>query len=417
MTTNEQTTSGIKQWLFTGATCLLFASIIAGERAQALLSICMGLQLASILFLTKPSVLIKNFTSNRALFWFSFSFLFLIVGFLYNQNLKYLAERLQIKLPFLLYALLWPSAPKLAGTHLRALVWAYTAVITATVTCILGNYALHFAEINQMYLESKIMPGPISHIRFSLLVVFGIYFIYYFIKNELAFKPTTERNVLIAIALFLCVFLHIYSVRSGILTLYVTTALVLFNHIWKSRNIKHLMVATSVIGCIGIGSFLLSPTMRNKLINTQQDVGVYQNDKDPNYNSLATRMVSYKTALELFEENIWIGCGQGDLKDKNDALFRQNYPTIVTPILPHNQFLLYLAATGILGVLVFTLSFTAPLWVDKGFKLEFLQVGYTILLIAFQFEPMIETQVGVICTILFIFIPILFVRNNRLVMA
>lgn len=185
-------------------------------------------------------------------------------------------------------------------------------------------------------------------------------------------------------------------------------ALVLINHVWQSKNIKHLMIATSIIGCIGIGSFLLSPTMRNKLINTQQDVGVYQQDKDPNFNSLATRMVSYQTALAIFKENIWIGCGQGDLKDKNDELFRANYPTVLTPILPHNQFILYLAATGLIGFLIFTIGFTAPLWRKRGYKLEIIQVGYVILLIAFQFEPMIETQIGVICTLLFVLLPLQF---------
>ena len=406
MDLNNTKNINLKQWLFTALTCTLFASIVVAEKAQAVLSICMGLQLASIIFLTKPAEFIRNYIKDRTMLWFSVSYLFLIFSFMYSSNTHYLLERLQIKLPFLLYALVWPSIGILSTQQIRVIIWGYLSVITLTVIGILANYALHFDAVNQMYLESKIMPGPISHIRFSLLVVFGIYLAYYFIKKELSFKPSVERNILFGVAIFLCIFLHIYSVRSGILTLYAMMALVLANHVWQSKNIKHLMVATTIIGCIGIGSFLLSPTMRNKLINTQQDVGVYQQDKDPNYNSLATRMVSYQTALTIFKENIWIGCGQGDLKDKNDELFRTNYPTIITPILPHNQFILYLAATGIIGLLLFTIGFTAPLWRKGGYKIEVIQVGFVILLIAFQFEPMIETQIGVICTLLFVLLPL-----------
>lgn len=406
MDLNNTKNINLKQWLFTALTCTLFASIVVAEKAQAVLSICMGLQLASIIFLTKPAEFIRNYIKDRTMLWFSVSYLFLIFSFIYSSNTHYLLERLQIKLPFLLYALVWPSIGILSTQQIRVIIWGYLSVITLTVVGILANYALHFDAVNQMYLESKIMPGPISHIRFSLLVVFGIYLAYYFIKKELSFKPSVERNILFGVAIFLCIFLHIYSVRSGILTLYAMMALVLANHVWQSKNIKHLMVATTIIGCIGIGSFLLSPTMRNKLINTQQDVGVYQQDKDPNYNSLATRMVSYQTALAIFKENIWIGCGQGDLKDKNDELFRTNYPTIITPILPHNQFILYLAATGIIGLFLFTIGFTAPLWRKGGYKIEVIQVGFVILLIAFQFEPMIETQIGVICTLLFVLLPL-----------
>ncbi len=408
MDLNDTKRTNLKQWLFAALTCTLFASIVAAEKAQAVLSICMGLQLASIIFLTKPIELLRTYIKDKTMIWFSVSYLFLLFSFAYSSNTNYLLERLQIKLPFLLYALVWPSVGVLSKQQIRTVVWGYLSIVSLTVIGILVNYALHFEAINQLYLESKIMPGPISHIRFSLLVVFGIYLAYFFIKQELQFKPSIERNLLIGIGIFLCVFLHIYSVRSGILTLYAMFALVLINHVWQSKNIKHLMIATTIIGCIGIGSFLLSPTMRNKLINTQQDVGVYQQDKDPNFNSLATRMVSYQTALTIFKTNIWIGCGQGDLKDKNDELFRTNYPTVLTPILPHNQFILYLAATGLIGFLIFTIGFTAPLWRKRGYKTEIIQVGYVILLIAFQFEPMIETQIGVICTLLFVLLPLQF---------
>ncbi|MFN3446776.1 MAG: hypothetical protein ACK44D_13645, partial [Bacteroidia bacterium] len=104
-------------------------------------------------------------------------------------------------------------------------------------------------------------------------------------------------------------------------------------------------------------------------------------------------------------ENILWGCGQGDLKDKNDALFKRDYPSITTPIIPHNQFIYYLAATGLVGLIIFTFAFTAPLWVNRFYQFEFMQVAYVILLLAFQFEAMIETQIGVACTLLIVLLP------------
>src|SRR5574343_459987 len=108
-----------RQWLFTALTCTLFASIVVAEKAQAILSICMGLQLASIIFLTKPAEFIRNYIKDRTMLWFSVSYLFLILSFIYSSNTHYLLERLQIKLPFLLYALVWPSIGILSTQQIR----------------------------------------------------------------------------------------------------------------------------------------------------------------------------------------------------------------------------------------------------------------------------------------------------------
>lgn len=403
--------SAYKEQLFTITTCLLFVSIILGEKAQAVLSISMGLHIASILLLTAPTALFKNFFQNRAMLLFSFSFLFLLFSFFYSNNWKYLAERLQIKLPFLLYAVIIPSIGSIKPSQLQSILKVYILTIVLTVIGILTNYVLNFDAINQMYLESKIMPGPINHIRFSLLVVFAIYLCYYYLKNILLFKQSKATYIFLSALLFLFIFLHIYSVRSGLLALYAVVGIALINYFWASKNLKHITIASVLIVSIASISLLASPSLRNKITNTIQDITVVRQSENPNFNSIATRVASYQTALIIFKENIWFGCGQGDLKDKNDALFKQLYPTVETPIIPHNQFIYYLAATGLIGIGIFIISFTAPLWFNKGYTIEIIQVGYVILLLAFQFEAMIETQIGVVSTLLFILIPLLSSNN------
>lgn len=393
-----------KTTLFTLFTCLWFVGIIAGEKAPAILSITMIVQLLSVLLLTHPKMLWSNFINNKAMAFFSLSFLFLLLSFFYSDNLKYLGERLQIKVPILLYALIWPSIGILSKKQIKAIFYSLVGVCVISAGGILTNYALHFEEINQLYLQSKIMPGPINHIRYSLLIVFAICVIYYYIKQQHA-ESKTEKKLLMTTAIFLILFLHIYSVRSGLLTLYAVIVISVINQVIATKNYKQIGIAVGALVGIVMISLAISPTMRNKLINTKQDVNVYANQEDPNFNSLATRMVSYKTALEIAKENILWGCGQGDLRDKNDALFRRDYPSIITPIIPHNQFIYYLAATGLIGLIIFTIAFTAPFWLSKFYKFELMQVAYVILLLAFQFEAMIETQIGVACTLLIVLFP------------
>ncbi len=415
MVQRTSNTDYYKTVFFTLFTCLWFVGIILGEKAPAMLSICSIGQVLSVILLTHPKKLWANFISDKGMLIFSLSFLFLLLSFFYSDNLKYLGERLQIKVPILLYALIWPSIGVLSQKQIKVIFYSLISICVISASGILTNYALNYDKINELYLQSKIMPGPINHIRYSLLIVFVICVIYYFIKQQLI-KSKIEKKLMMATAIFLILFLHIYSVRSGLLTLYAVIAIGVINQVIANKNYKQIGIAAGALVCIVMISLAISPTMRNKLINTKQDVNVYTNQENPNFNSLATRMVSYKTALEIAKENIWLGCGQGDLRDKNDALFKRDYPSIITPIIPHNQFIYYLAATGLIGLIIFSLTFTAPIWVNHFYKYELIQFAYAILLIAFQFEAMIETQIGVACTLLFVLIPY-YLSQKRIAMA
>jgi O-antigen ligase len=90
-----------------------------------------------------------------------------------------------------------------------------------------------------------------------------------------------------------------------------------------------------------------------------------------------------------------IGCGLGDIRDLNTQIFREKYPDVTKPIIPHNQFLYLLAATGILGFLLFLILWIFPLWKFKKIAHPFLWGIYTLMLLAFQVEAVLETQLGV----------------------
>ncbi|MFN7311924.1 MAG: O-antigen ligase family protein [Bacteroidota bacterium] len=401
--------------LFAITNVFILGGIIVAEKAPAILSIAMGSQLLCILLFTQPKSILRNLLSDKGLFIFCFGYLFLLSSFFYSNNYNYLFERLQIKIPLLIAPIIWASAPVFDLKRIRLVVFSFTGIIFITASGIILNYLMHYDAVNQMYLESKIMPGPINHIRFSLLVVFVIYMIFNHLKYNLNFKNTLETKLLATIGILLVIFLHVYSVRSGLLALYGIIGLTLFNHLIHTKNFKQITIAGFCIILIGLISFAVSPTMRNKFVNTKQDVNVYKNNQDPNYNSLSTRMVSYKTGLQIFQSNILWGCGLGDLKDENDALFKSQYPTIETPIIPHNQFLYYLAATGLVGFLVFCFTFISVPLLDQYFRYEYLQVVYLTLILAFQFEAMLETQIGVAVAITLIFTSRHLVKSKKII--
>jgi O-antigen ligase len=400
-----------KQYLFIAFSCLLFGTIVLAEHSPALLSISMMGQLFSIILFTKPKNLIQNFIQNKPLLYFSFGYLMLLFSFFYSENTSYLWERLQIKIPLLLYPIVLPSLPALSGKQLRIIFYAYISSVVLTSAGILGNYALNYEYYNQLYLEAKVMPGPIHHIRWSLLVVFASYLTFYHFRYYTT--RTSEKYLLAFVFIFLSIFIHIYSVRSGIVCFYCAIILAIINYVMKTRNFKYTLIGISVLILIGVLSLFLSPTLNNKILNTQKDYTGLTNNQNPNHNTLSTRIISMQIGFDIYKENKLFGCGQGDIKDKTDVLFYEKHPSITTPILPHNQFVYYLAATGIIGLIIFLISFTAPLWSNGNYTHELIQAAYLILLIAFQFEPMLETQIGVATTLIMLLIVFVYLKPLR----
>jgi O-antigen ligase len=173
------------------------------------------------------------------------------------------------------------------------------------------------------------------------------------------------------------------------------------------KQTKLALLAALVIGLAGGITLFVSPTVRNKITNTAQDLQVVKENKSANNQSLASRMISYKNALQIAKESsIWWGCGLGDIQDLNNEIFVKQYPEVTKKILPHNQFLFYFAALGLIGLLLFILLFYYPLFYQKAWQSPILLVQYTILSIAFMFEAPLENQLGVAFSLIFILLPL-----------
>jgi O-antigen ligase len=159
---------------------------------------------------------------------------------------------------------------------------------------------------------------------------------------------------------------------------------------------------------------MASPTVRNKITNTSQDIKVVQSNGSANNQSLASRMISYQNAIQIAKESsVWWGCGLGDIEDLNNQIFKIQYPEVEKKILPHNQFLFYYAALGILGLLLFIATFYGPLFVKKLRQNSLMQTQYIIISLFFMVEAPLENQLGVGFTLLFLLLPLQSIESGE----
>ncbi|MDU0369385.1 O-antigen ligase family protein [Hymenobacter endophyticus] len=265
-----------------------------------------------------------------------------------------------------------------------------------------GNYLLHFDQINEMYLHSKVMPTEPDHIRFSLLVTLSV------ASGVclLAHRSVVGRGAVIlwGSVLYLAFYQHLLAVRSGLVTLYVVGIVGLLWLVFRTRQYQQALVLAAALVLIPAVSYSVFPTLQNKSANTREDVGRVDNTSSANNYSLVGRVYSYKVALEVVKDNPWVGVGRADIEPEMAVRYQRDYPNIRPEayIQPHNQFLFSAVAFGLIGLVLFIIGFYyagVSVWPTYA---PLLLAQYLIVTLSFLVEYTLETQIGLGYALFFI---------------
>jgi len=309
---------------------------------------------------------------------------------------------LGLQLPFLMLPLSFWLLPPLPSRYLRGLWWIF---ITMTVLAALGatiNYALHAKEINESYMHSKVMPTEPDHIRFSIMITMAIAAAVLLIAHQTVAQKW--RVWIKAAVIGLALFLHLLAVRSGEMTFYALGGLVVLWLAFSKKQWQKAALLTTVLVMLPVVSYLVFPTFRNRVYNTQEDVSkVQESSKGKNF-SISARVYSYQAALAVWRDNRLVGVGKPNLQSEIAKRYATLYPQL-TPdfyILPHNQYLYNLAAYGAIGFVVFCLSLFYPAWWARKKHAPLLLAQYISIGLSFLVEYTLETQIGLAFAVFFL---------------
>ncbi|WP_179197577.1 O-antigen ligase family protein [Hymenobacter crusticola] len=264
------------------------------------------------------------------------------------------------------------------------------------------NYLLNTEYINEMYLHSQVMPTEPDHIRFSLMVslavtVGSIMTVY---QN---WTLGWSRWLIVLSTVFLAFYQHLLAVRSGLITFYALSVVAI---VWLVKA-KYYQVIVKLSFCLlllPILSFVCFPTFRNRFHNTREDIGQVNRIRSADNYSLTGRVYSYRVAMLLVKENMWLGVGNVDMEQELARKYKETFPTIRTTsyIKPHNQFIYLLVAFGIVGVVLFTTCFYYPLVWAWPRPAPLLIAHYCIMTLSFLAEYTLETQIGLTFSLIFL---------------
>ncbi len=387
---------------------------------EFLLSICMIGIIALSLFQRKEEVagfrlkMRSNLKDNFRKFLKDKSFLIITIPFflvlftsVYSADIQYTLERLRIKIPFLLLPFAFFSLPNLEKKDLQKVLFFQVLLACVAAIGVGVNYLIDFDAITNHISKGGSIPTPGNHIRFSLILAFSVIAGASLLWNrhdagkdrdQIIFS--FERPLYILMTLFLFVFMHVLSVRSGLLVLYLSIGLLLVRYIFFSRRYLIGLLAMVGLMVLPVVAYKTVPSFKTKLGYMQYDLQMYFAGKGANYSD-AERLTSLQAGLEVGNSNRWLGVGAGDLRQAIKDKYKKDFPNI-TRRMPHNQFITIYAGTGLVGLFFFTFSFFYPVVKHRRFVNAMFLTINAIIFFSFMMESTIENAVGIAFYLLYL---------------
>jgi O-antigen ligase len=337
---------------------------------------------------------------SQNLLWFFLApvLIIYIIGVLWTEDYSYWLERIQVKIPLLFLPLgFWAVQDTITRKTIDILITVFIALCVATALGSFIYYLLHYKEITESYKHAKTIPTIIEHIRYSLLLTVAFFAAIHAYFNSVVMTTKLQKNLMIGMAIFLFLFLHILSIRSGLLALYSTCFLWLLIQVFQSGNKKLLWLLPGAVAFL-VAMYFFVPSLHNKVNYMVRDVNQFITGKSVNNYSDGNRLLSMKIGVEVGLKHPFVGVGSGDVQKEMNAVYKSEYPEI-DPwnwLVPHSQFVYIFTALGFMGFLLFIACLLFPFLNKEVFSdvlcLAVLVSSYT----SFLSEATLELQQGIV---------------------
>lgn len=363
--------------------------------SRALLSSGMILFLVITCVHTEWKDQLLRFSRNKFLIGLSLLFLIPLVTWFWSEDKEVWWRFVRIKLPLLLMPVAFAGPWQLSQKQWQWIGYAFLIFVTGGCAWSLGQYAFNMQDIHSGYLRAKVIPTPFEndHVRFSLAVCMAI------LCSALLFSKTSlkkERILLVVIMVFLTVFLHILSARTGLFSLYIILFLGAFYLVATAGKTKWIIAVCLATIAMPVIAWFVAPTFQNRIRYFIYDFSYIQQDTYlPGAND-GNRMLSIKAGLDIILNHPF-GVGSGDvMKATNDWYDRNIHGMLETDkIYPSSEWMMYGAAAGWIGLILFTLAMALPLFEKTGTGRFFWISLNIITAFSFIFDIGLEVQFGV----------------------
>ncbi|GLR18154.1 hypothetical protein GCM10007940_27690 [Portibacter lacus] len=295
-----------------------------------------------------------------------------------QHNLSYLSLPLAVVL-----------LPTLSTKQRNSVFTMFILIVIASTIPVFYKYFLNFAEINQSLGMGKAIPTPIDHVRYSIFLSIAFVFSCILFITKKDFIGKYLKYAFLGTAVYLFIAVHVLAVRSGIGLSYLGLLMAGSLLLYQSKKYYIMAFLWLVIIISPVFAYYAIPSFQNKIKYTRYDLSLSQADKGANYSD-SERIRSFKIGIDIWKDYKMIGIGTGDLKREMGNRYEEKYTQGGRAFLPHNQVIKILASSGILGLLLFAISFYGPFLWNQNFRDPFILALVSMLTVSFLVEATLE---------------------------
>jgi O-antigen ligase len=339
----------------------------------------------------------KSFFSFHTLV-FVFIFFLYMAGMAFSANMDYAYKDLLLKLPFLIFPLLFFSLRTIfTETHIANVYKVFLVACGLTTVVCLANSIINYSKSHDPYDFYYVSLSPYIHPSyFAMYLNFAIIIVAFFlIKNSYKIANVSFWG-LTGLILYFAVFIIMLNSKAGMLFLLISFLAGIAYLLQRKKYVYVILIfAVSLIGMFVLTKYFTGITSRVEsafsVVKNTEKIENTTND------GTAERILIWRAASELIADNFWFGVGTGDVKDVLLAKYEEKgiAGPIVRKLNAHNQFLQTFVALGILGFVALMALFIYPMILAIK-KNKYIYVLFLLLvLINFLFESMLERQAGV----------------------
>ncbi|MCB0375822.1 MAG: O-antigen ligase family protein, partial [Sinomicrobium sp.] len=264
-------------------------------------------------------------------------FLIVLLSGLQGGDMTYWLTRLRVKIPLLVLPLMFIMFPHIRERKLHAIYYFLILWMSVLSIGVGLHYLWHAEAINTLMKQGQPMPTPGNHIRFSMMLAYGVVCGAYLYWKKWYWKFHWERKLLLALSIFLFLFMHLLSVRSGLLVIY-SCGLVM-GGIYAFVSRRYWIAACIILGIVmtPLLAYYLIPSFKAKVEYMSYDSWMRRHEMGALYAD-SGRIVSVEVGYEIFRRHPVFGVGVGHIRNEVNRIFAEKHADLPHPLMPHNQF-------------------------------------------------------------------------------
>jgi len=382
-----------RQWVVVFA---LFISLAGFFLSRVLISIGMILLVANAVLHTHFQHNLRAFLSSPLYVSITLVFFIVLLSGLYSSDLQYWLARLRIKIPFLVLPFAFAFIRPFSKRTFYIALYAFFGIMVLSTLSVIAIYVGNVEEIATSYKMANVIPTPFHHIRYSIMLAFCIAIgLHCYIKKIYLFIKS-EPMILLGFSIFMFLFLHLMAVRSGILAAYIVLFVFALYLILANKRYALGGMFFGILIALPILAYWTMPTLQNKIKYMSYDLQqYYYYDKVENLSD-SKRIHSIQMGIKAGLQQPLIGVGYGDMKSQVQETYKKEMPKFPEEdmMIPHNQFVIVFAGTGIIGLGLFLWAILIPILTNRHYRDPLFLSFNLIVLSSFMTEPVVEVQLG-----------------------